>query len=150
MAARRLSSLLSHSLSAGSASKLLSQGAGKWYGSILCDIDYIPWPLVWQNITCLTYFLHQMVWQNITLLDSFFWISDLYKSSMEEKRKLQIPCLELRLPRIVLFRELNFCQTAGEWTIYPWIHSNCNSLSDDEQTSSRFNTRYSSRKVVLR
>lgn len=25
------------------------------------------------------------------------------------------------------------CQTAGEWTIYPWIHSNCNSLSDDDQ-----------------
>ncbi|KAK2375360.1 S-adenosyl-L-methionine-dependent methyltransferase superfamily protein [Trifolium repens] len=25
---------------------------------------------------------------------------------------------------------LNHCQTAGEWTIYPWIHSNCNSLSD--------------------
>ncbi|XP_050380938.1 uncharacterized protein LOC126798136 [Argentina anserina] len=28
---------------------------------------------------------------------------------------------------------LNACQTAGEWTIYPWIHSNCNSLSDDDQ-----------------
>ncbi|XP_024183812.1 carnosine N-methyltransferase isoform X1 [Rosa chinensis] len=28
---------------------------------------------------------------------------------------------------------LNVCQTAGEWTIYPWIHSNCNSLSDDDQ-----------------
>ncbi|KAL6144106.1 hypothetical protein ACLB2K_054801 [Fragaria x ananassa] len=28
---------------------------------------------------------------------------------------------------------LNDCQTAGEWTIYPWIHSNCNSLSDDDQ-----------------
>ncbi|KAK2417410.1 BTB/POZ and MATH domain-containing protein [Trifolium repens] len=25
------------------------------------------------------------------------------------------------------------CQTAGEWTIYPWIHSNCNSLSDSDQ-----------------
>lgn len=25
------------------------------------------------------------------------------------------------------------CRTAGEWTIYPWIHSNCNSLSDDDQ-----------------
>lgn len=24
-------------------------------------------------------------------------------------------------------------QTAGEWTIYPWIHSNCNSLSDSDQ-----------------
>lgn len=32
---------------------------------------------------------------------------------------------------------LAFCfistQTAGEWTIYPWIHSNCNSLSDNDQ-----------------
>ncbi|XP_065853118.1 uncharacterized protein [Euphorbia lathyris] len=28
---------------------------------------------------------------------------------------------------------LNHAQTAGEWTIYPWIHSNCNSLSDDDQ-----------------
>ncbi|CAN6571351.1 unnamed protein product [Malus baccata var. baccata] len=28
---------------------------------------------------------------------------------------------------------LNHCQTAGEWTIYPWIHSNCNSLSDSDQ-----------------
>ncbi|WJX33460.1 carnosine N-methyltransferase [Trifolium repens] len=26
------------------------------------------------------------------------------------------------------------CQTAGEWTtIYPWIHSNCNSLSGNDQ-----------------
>ncbi|KAL3568870.1 hypothetical protein D5086_028760 [Populus alba] len=24
-------------------------------------------------------------------------------------------------------------QNAGEWTIYPWIHSNCNSLSDSDQ-----------------
>ncbi|KAK7841368.1 carnosine n-methyltransferase [Quercus suber] len=28
---------------------------------------------------------------------------------------------------------LNHTQTAGEWTIYPWIHSNCNSLSDNDQ-----------------
>lgn len=28
---------------------------------------------------------------------------------------------------------LNYSQTAGEWTIYPWIHSNCNSLSDSDQ-----------------
>ncbi|KAL2947209.1 hypothetical protein AAZX31_20G058300 [Glycine max] len=28
---------------------------------------------------------------------------------------------------------LNHSQTAGEWTIYPWIHSNCNSLSDSDQ-----------------
>ncbi|XP_077253407.1 uncharacterized protein LOC143892571 isoform X2 [Tasmannia lanceolata] len=28
---------------------------------------------------------------------------------------------------------LNHTQNAGEWTIYPWIHSNCNSLSDDDQ-----------------
>ncbi|KAL5581630.1 hypothetical protein UlMin_014072 [Ulmus minor] len=28
---------------------------------------------------------------------------------------------------------LNNTQTAGEWTIYPWIHSNCNSLSDSDQ-----------------
>uniref|UniRef100_A0A5B7BHX1 carnosine N-methyltransferase n=1 Tax=Davidia involucrata TaxID=16924 RepID=A0A5B7BHX1_DAVIN len=28
---------------------------------------------------------------------------------------------------------LNYTQTAGEWTIYPWIHSNCNSLSDSDQ-----------------
>ncbi|KAF5195358.1 Carnosine n-methyltransferase [Thalictrum thalictroides] len=28
---------------------------------------------------------------------------------------------------------LNQSQTAGEWTIYPWIHSNCNSLSDNDQ-----------------
>ncbi|PRQ57477.1 hypothetical protein RchiOBHm_Chr1g0348771 [Rosa chinensis] len=41
------------------------------------------------------------------LCNSFFWRSDIYKSSMEERRKLQIPCLELRLPRIVLFTELN-------------------------------------------
>lgn len=24
-------------------------------------------------------------------------------------------------------------QLPGEWTIYPWIHTNCNSLSDDDQ-----------------
>lgn len=24
-------------------------------------------------------------------------------------------------------------QSAGEWTIYPWVHSNCNSLSDSDQ-----------------
>lgn len=24
-------------------------------------------------------------------------------------------------------------QFAGEWKIYPWIHSNCNSISDDDQ-----------------
>ena len=24
-------------------------------------------------------------------------------------------------------------QEANEWTIYPWIHSNCNSLSDNDQ-----------------
>ncbi|KAJ7964601.1 S-adenosyl-L-methionine-dependent methyltransferases superfamily protein [Quillaja saponaria] len=28
---------------------------------------------------------------------------------------------------------LNNTQIAGEWTIYPWIHSNCNSLSDSDQ-----------------
>ncbi|XP_010244943.1 PREDICTED: carnosine N-methyltransferase-like isoform X2 [Nelumbo nucifera] len=28
---------------------------------------------------------------------------------------------------------LNHTQNAGEWTIYPWIHSNCNSLSDNDQ-----------------
>ncbi|XP_068654369.1 uncharacterized protein [Aristolochia californica] len=28
---------------------------------------------------------------------------------------------------------LNNSETAGEWTIYPWIHSNCNSLSDNDQ-----------------
>eukprot|EP00257_Ricinus_communis_P025954 XP_025013368.1 carnosine N-methyltransferase [Ricinus communis] len=28
---------------------------------------------------------------------------------------------------------LNHTQTAGEWTIYPWIHSNCNLLSDSDQ-----------------
>ncbi|KAK9286014.1 hypothetical protein L1049_025217 [Liquidambar formosana] len=28
---------------------------------------------------------------------------------------------------------LNQTQTIGEWTIYPWIHSNCNSLSDSDQ-----------------
>ncbi|KAJ6749510.1 hypothetical protein OIU85_000176 [Salix viminalis] len=28
---------------------------------------------------------------------------------------------------------LNQTQYAGEWTIYPWIHSNCNSLSDSDQ-----------------
>ncbi|KAL8528982.1 hypothetical protein ACS0TY_006447 [Phlomoides rotata] len=28
---------------------------------------------------------------------------------------------------------LNHSQVAEEWTIYPWIHSNCNSLSDDDQ-----------------
>ncbi|XP_015888654.2 uncharacterized protein LOC107423585 isoform X1 [Ziziphus jujuba] len=28
---------------------------------------------------------------------------------------------------------LNHTQSAGEWKIYPWIHSNCNSLSDSDQ-----------------
>ncbi|XP_071704262.1 uncharacterized protein [Rutidosis leptorrhynchoides] len=28
---------------------------------------------------------------------------------------------------------LNQTQSVGEWTIYPWIHSNCNSLSDADQ-----------------
>ncbi|KAI7743561.1 hypothetical protein M8C21_000760 [Ambrosia artemisiifolia] len=28
---------------------------------------------------------------------------------------------------------LNQTQDVGEWTIYPWIHSNCNSLSDADQ-----------------
>ncbi|KAH9737302.1 N2227 domain-containing protein [Citrus sinensis] len=28
---------------------------------------------------------------------------------------------------------LNHTETAGEWNIYPWIHSNCNSLSDSDQ-----------------
>ncbi|KAK9155307.1 hypothetical protein Sjap_002787 [Stephania japonica] len=28
---------------------------------------------------------------------------------------------------------LNHAQMAGEWTIYPWIHSNCNSISDKDQ-----------------
>ncbi|XP_038725262.1 carnosine N-methyltransferase-like [Tripterygium wilfordii] len=28
---------------------------------------------------------------------------------------------------------LNSTRTAGEWTVYPWIHSNCNSLSDSDQ-----------------
>nr|GMC60739.1 carnosine N-methyltransferase isoform X1 [Ipomoea batatas] len=28
---------------------------------------------------------------------------------------------------------LNVTQTAKEWTIFPWIHSNCNSLSDNDQ-----------------
>ncbi|KAJ8770379.1 hypothetical protein K2173_014992 [Erythroxylum novogranatense] len=28
---------------------------------------------------------------------------------------------------------LNRTQEIGEWTIYPWIHSNCNSLSDSDQ-----------------
>ncbi|XP_051114876.1 uncharacterized protein LOC127240317 isoform X2 [Andrographis paniculata] len=28
---------------------------------------------------------------------------------------------------------LNHCEVAEEWTIYPWIHSNCNSISDDDQ-----------------
>ncbi|XP_065013899.1 uncharacterized protein LOC135642047 [Musa acuminata AAA Group] len=31
---------------------------------------------------------------------------------------------------------LNYTQVAGEWTIYPWIHSNCNSLSDSDQLRS--------------
>ncbi|KAG8647435.1 hypothetical protein MANES_09G077000v8 [Manihot esculenta] len=28
---------------------------------------------------------------------------------------------------------LNHTRAAGEWTIHPWIHSNCNSLSDSDQ-----------------
>ncbi|KAF6176448.1 hypothetical protein GIB67_010085 [Kingdonia uniflora] len=28
---------------------------------------------------------------------------------------------------------LNQTDTAGEWTIYPWVYSNCNSLSDNDQ-----------------
>ncbi|XP_059067059.1 uncharacterized protein LOC131073111 isoform X2 [Cryptomeria japonica] len=28
---------------------------------------------------------------------------------------------------------LNHCQAAMEWVIHPWIHSNCNSLSDEDQ-----------------
>ncbi|KAG1348044.1 carnosine N-methyltransferase [Cocos nucifera] len=28
---------------------------------------------------------------------------------------------------------LNHTQVVNEWTIYPWIHSNCNSLSDNDQ-----------------
>ncbi|CDY19123.1 BnaA04g18630D [Brassica napus] len=28
---------------------------------------------------------------------------------------------------------LNYAQVPNEWTIYPWIHSNCNSLSDNDQ-----------------
>ncbi|KAF8086959.1 hypothetical protein N665_0607s0019 [Sinapis alba] len=28
---------------------------------------------------------------------------------------------------------LNYAQVPGEWTIYPWIHSNCNSVSDNDQ-----------------
>ncbi|XP_057754065.1 uncharacterized protein LOC130973518 [Arachis stenosperma] len=28
---------------------------------------------------------------------------------------------------------LNHSQTVDEWTIYPWIHSNCNSVSDNDQ-----------------
>ncbi|KAF0925252.1 hypothetical protein E2562_015966 [Oryza meyeriana var. granulata] len=28
---------------------------------------------------------------------------------------------------------LNHTQEANEWTIYPWIHGNCNSLSDNDQ-----------------
>ncbi|KAL2938835.1 Carnosine N-methyltransferase [Bienertia sinuspersici] len=28
---------------------------------------------------------------------------------------------------------LNNTQSVGEWTIYPWIHSNCNSHSDEDQ-----------------
>lgn len=29
---------------------------------------------------------------------------------------------------------LNFSsQSVGEWTIYPWIHSNCNTVSDEDQ-----------------
>ncbi|KAL4590482.1 hypothetical protein LXL04_003412 [Taraxacum kok-saghyz] len=28
---------------------------------------------------------------------------------------------------------LNQCEVVGEWSIHPWIHSNCNSLSDADQ-----------------
>ncbi|KNA14209.1 hypothetical protein SOVF_109770 [Spinacia oleracea] len=28
---------------------------------------------------------------------------------------------------------LNHSQSVGEWTIYPWIHSNCNTVSDEDQ-----------------
>ncbi|KAK8532345.1 hypothetical protein V6N12_053789 [Hibiscus sabdariffa] len=28
---------------------------------------------------------------------------------------------------------LNHTETIGQWTIYPWIHSNCNSRSDNDQ-----------------
>ncbi|XP_078437503.1 uncharacterized protein LOC144708078 [Wolffia australiana] len=28
---------------------------------------------------------------------------------------------------------LNYTEAVGQWTIYPWIHSNCNSLSDEDQ-----------------
>ncbi|KAF9587436.1 hypothetical protein IFM89_002617 [Coptis chinensis] len=28
---------------------------------------------------------------------------------------------------------LNHTETVGEWTVHPWIHSNCNSLSDNDQ-----------------
>ncbi|KAG7568669.1 hypothetical protein ISN45_Aa04g014700 [Arabidopsis thaliana x Arabidopsis arenosa] len=28
---------------------------------------------------------------------------------------------------------LNYTKLPGEWTIHPWIHTNCNSLSDDDQ-----------------
>ncbi|KAL1221216.1 hypothetical protein V5N11_011018 [Cardamine amara subsp. amara] len=28
---------------------------------------------------------------------------------------------------------LNYTQVSNEWTIYPWIHTNCNSLSDNDQ-----------------
>ncbi|KAM5548542.1 hypothetical protein ABKV19_000113 [Rosa sericea] len=98
MAARRLSSLLSHSLSAGSASKLLSQ-AVQANGVAAYFVTLTTYLGLWCGRILLASHTFSTKWYGRILL--------CLTSSMEEKRKLQIPCLELRLPRIVLFRELN-------------------------------------------
>lgn len=56
--------------------------------------------------------------------------------------KFCVPCISFSFSILFFFFSLDgfvwfiSSRTAGEWTIYPWIHSNCNSLSDSDQLRS--------------
>ncbi|XP_023639842.1 carnosine N-methyltransferase isoform X3 [Capsella rubella] len=59
-------------------------------------------------------------------------VRDWAAEGQRERDECYKPILE-ELDLLFPDRQKESTQVPGEWTIYPWIHSNCNSLSDNDQ-----------------
>jgi hypothetical protein len=92
-----------------------------------------PMALVFFLLPSFTYFLFSFVLFCLFLLDIFIVTNYLLISHNANIALLIIIFCFIFLQSIGALDDLS-CQTAGEWTtIYPWIHSNCNSLSGSDQ-----------------
>jgi hypothetical protein len=114
---------LSYSLQTEPHSVSLSVTASKLW------LHAFPMALVFFLLHSFTYFLFSFVLFCLFLLDIFIVTNYLLISHNANIALLIIIFCFIFLQSIGALDDLS-CQTAGEWTIYPWIHSNCNSLSD--------------------